>query len=243
MRWAGRGPIYSSPTSCRLTWWSPRCCALRRRLAGDARPGSHDLSLPPGVVDPKGRTAGLGAHLGSLPNFDPQRDSFPGLLLQKSGSGLTESDSSKYQIWVSSNGGLQIQGQVSFRFWSAMKDFNDDKGGVVEAFLLDCTPGGTNCDLIDQGSAAVSPWSSSQTWVARTIDFGFVDHMIPANRSLALKIVVGNGSGDDMWFAYDTTSYPSVSLSTPRIQPPPRAQPRPQRAPPLRPPRARQALN
>ena len=36
----------------------------------------------------------------SLPNFDPGRDSFPGLLLAKSSQGVNESDSTKYQLWV-----------------------------------------------------------------------------------------------------------------------------------------------
>ncbi len=209
MRWAGRDPI-----TARRFLAASLVVALGAALCVAALPANHAQAATTslyvrGSSIPKAGLLGSAPTSGTLPNFDPKRDSFPGLLLQKSGSGLTESDSNKYQIWVSSNGGLQIQGQVSFRFWSAMKDFNDDKAGVVEAFLLECTPGGTNCVLIDQGSAAVSPWNSSQTWVVRTIDFGSIDHTIPANRSLALKIVVGSASGDDMWFAYDTASYPS----------------------------------
>lgn len=91
-----------------------------------------------------------------------------------------------------------------------MKDFETTKKGVVQAFLLDCTSSGTSCNLIDSGSKTLDPWSGgSSTWVSRTINFGSVTYSVPSGRSLAVKVVVGDQSGDDMWFAYDTTSYPS----------------------------------
>ena len=34
-------------------------------------------------------------------------------------------------------------------------------------------------------------------------------YTIGAARTLRVKIVVGDNSGDNMWFAYDTTSYDS----------------------------------
>jgi hypothetical protein len=154
----------------------------------------------------------------SLPNYDPNRDSDPGLMLQKSADGWAENDSKKYQMWVSSSEGMEINGQVTLNFWSAMKDFEDDKVGLVEAFLLDCSPGGGGCVLIDQASRESDPWNPSETWVSKTIDFGVVTYSIAADRSLALKLVVGDDSDDDMWFAYDTTSYPSslsVQLAAP----------------------------
>jgi len=46
--------------------------------------------------------------------------------------------------------------------------------------------------------------------VFRTLDLGTVSYTVPASRSLRLKIVVEGDSEDDMWFAYDTTAYPSV---------------------------------
>ena len=88
-----------------------------------------------------------------------------------------------------------------------MKDF-EKKMGRVEAFLLDCAPGGS-CVLIDQASKDSSPWTQSDSWAQSSIDFGSVTYSLASNRVLALKLVVGNDSDDDMWFAYDTTSYPS----------------------------------
>ncbi len=151
----------------------------------------------------------------SLPNYDPGSDSDPGRKLDKSDNGWNENDAGKYQLWVAPKGEMAIDGQVTLTFWSAMKDFNDDKEGRVEAFLLDCTPGGSNCALIDQGSRVSDPWSPSGSWVSNTIDFGSVSYSIADNRSLAIKVVVGDHSDDDMWFAYDTTSFPSrLSLQT-----------------------------
>ena len=151
----------------------------------------------------------------SLSNYDPGVDSDPGRKLDKSDDGWNEDDSGKYQVWVAPQGEMEIDGQVTLTFWSAMKDFNDDKEGRVEAYLLDCNPGGSNCALIDQGSRVANPWSSSGSWVSKTIDFGSVSYSIASNRSLALKVVVGDSSDDDMWFAYDTTSYPSkLALQT-----------------------------
>jgi hypothetical protein len=37
-----------------------------------------------------------------------------------------------------------------------------------------------------------------------------VDATIAAGSFLQLRVVVGNGSGDDMWFAYDTASFRST---------------------------------
>ncbi len=49
----------------------------------------------------------------------------------------------------------------------------------------------------------------SRTWVEKTITFTDVDRTIAAGRFLQLRVVVGNNSADDMWFAYDTASFQS----------------------------------
>ncbi len=178
----------------------------------DADTGIYYLK---GTGVPKADLSTAAPDAGSLPNYDPGEDSDPGRTLDKSDEGWNESDSGKYQLWVAPHAEMAISGQVTLTFWSAMKDFEDDKGGRVEAFLLDCNPGGNNCVLIDQGSRESTPWSPSGAWVSNTIDFGSVTYSIASNRSLAIKVVVGDDSDDDMWFAYDTTAYPSsLSLQT-----------------------------
>lgn len=161
----------------------------------------------PGV--PNGGLSTSSPTAGSLPNYDPGRDDKPGLLLAKGANGWQENDPVKHQQWVTPPGAMSIDGGVSLEFWSAMKDLNDDKKGTVGAYLLQCNPGGNNCDLLGQGTSQKNPWSSG-SWVKRVIDFGHIDHDIPPGRSLTVKLTVGNNSDDDMWFAYDTTSYPSA---------------------------------
>ncbi len=36
-----------------------------------------------------------------------------------------------------------------------------------------------------------------------------MSYTVAANRLLRIKVIVGPNAGDDMWFAYDTTSYQS----------------------------------
>jgi hypothetical protein len=149
----------------------------------------------------------------TLPNYDPSRDSFAGLLVQKGGSGANESDGTKYQRWLGPTGGTVLSGPLTLKIWSAMKDFNTSKRGSVTAFLRECDSAGNNCSLIDSATLTLTPWSGgASTWVERTIDFGTVNHTVQSNgnRRLELKIIVDNNSDDDMWFAYATTGYPSV---------------------------------
>jgi hypothetical protein len=144
-----------------------------------------------------------------LPNYDPSRDSDPGLYLQR-GEGLGETDPLKYQMWVSSSNGISINGPVDLIFWSAVQDFDTVKRGIVRAGLYECDPDGSNPTLIAEGQKDMDPWSGgSGTWVEHTIAFGNITRTIAAGRSLALKVVVDTDSDDGMWFAYDTLSYPS----------------------------------
>ncbi len=156
---------------------------------------------------------------GALPNYDAGRDDDPGLTLKKTNKGVGETDPSKYQIWIGPSTGLDLDGQASLTFWSAMKDFDESKDGEVEAYLLDCATSGDDCKVIDSGSIRLERWSAgSSGWVSRTINFGSVSHSFAPGRSLAVKAVVANDSGDDMWFAYGVATYPSalaVTLASP----------------------------
>ena len=157
---------------------------------------------------------------GSLPNHDPGRDDDPGLQIAKGGSGVDETDPAKHQLWVAPPAAMEIDGEVRFTYWSAMKDFATDKKGVVRAYLLDCTPAGNDCELIASRQQVSNPWSDEATWTAKTIVFNEIEHTIAPGRSLALKLMVMGNSQDDMWFAYDTAEFPSA-LSLELDSPPP----------------------
>jgi hypothetical protein len=144
----------------------------------------------------------------TLPNYDSSRDSDPGLLLQISSLGLSETDPLKYQVW-STGDSVNLDGPTDLVFWSAMRNFDTTNAGEVLAALLDCNSSLTNCTTIATGSLTAGPWSGSGTWVERTIDFGSVTYTISGGRNLAVKLVVGANADDAMWFAYDTVSYPS----------------------------------
>ena len=168
----------------------------------------------------------------TLPNYDPQRDEEPGLLLEKSNKGSAESDPAKYQVWSGAGGDLELDGTATLSFWSAVEGFNTRKKGRVEAYLLDCPASGSTCSMIASGERDLNPWSSgADSWVQRLIDFGSVSYTLPADHSLAVKIVVGNDSGGAMWFAYDTVSYPAALTVETASVPPPSTAPPPPSAP------------
>ena len=148
---------------------------------------------------------------GTLFNYDTDRDAFPGLVIQKGGSGFGETNPSKYQKWVSSpfHPSTNISGAPQLVFWSAIKDFTVGKGGDVAAYLV--ATNGSSIHWSVSGTLQNSDWQGgSGTWMQRTLTFAMPSPSnIPSNYWLELVIVVQNTSDDDMWFAYDTTAYPT----------------------------------
>ncbi len=152
----------------------------------------------------------------TLYNYDTDRNSDVGLTIAKGGSGAGETDLTKYQAWRTAilSNNLPLMGTVTVDLWSAMKNFNDKKRGVVTIYLRNYN--GSTYTEIGNGTLDLTQWSGgSATWVKRTITISGLNYTVPAGNMLEVKIIVGNSSGDDMWFAYDTTSYPSI-IKTPK---------------------------
>jgi hypothetical protein len=147
----------------------------------------------------------------SLPNYDPGRDAFAGLLVQKGGSGATESDATKIQKWITSAGSITINGTVSFTLFTAMKEFQAGKGGKMVAYLVECNSSGGSPTTLASATLTRNPWdvSGTGTWIQDTISFGFVSRTIGSTLRLGVFIIVHSDSEDDMWFAYGTTTYNS----------------------------------
>ena len=143
----------------------------------------------------------------TLFNYDTDHDAFPGRSIEKGGSATT-TDLTKFQNWRTQTFGqdVAIEGDVTFEFWSAMEDFRTNKRGEVVAYLMD---GST---VIATASLRPSaPWQGgSGTWVEKSVTFTDVDDTIEAGSFLQLRVVVGNRSSDDMWFAYDTATFRST---------------------------------
>ncbi len=148
----------------------------------------------------------------TLPNHDPSRDVFPGLLIAKGATGAGETDPAKYQRWLTPSGfaTVNLSGSLQLTLWSATKQFQTGKSGSMTAYLRECNNGGNSCTTLYTATLTLASWSNSGTWVSRTLDFGTVSYTVPSNRRLELKLIVNGSSDDDMWIAYDTAGYASV---------------------------------
>ncbi|MCP3933955.1 MAG: DUF5011 domain-containing protein, partial [Actinomycetia bacterium] len=155
-----------------------------------------------------------------LANYDPARDSFPGIVIQKDGGGLGQTDPTKHQQWVAAAGSVSLDGPASLDLWAAAKDFDNGKRGVIDAGVFDCASDGSDCNLIQSARVDLDPLSPSGDWTYVSFDFGSVTYAVPPTRSLAVKVVADATSDDSMWFAYDTTVYPSRLHLTLDITPP-----------------------
>ncbi|KPF48222.1 hypothetical protein D621_16280 [beta proteobacterium AAP51] len=146
----------------------------------------------------------------TLANHDPGRDSFPGLLIAKGGSGAAETDATKYQRWLGATGGIVLNGPLELRIWTAMKDFDTSMAGRLNAYLRSCSSTGTDCQSFASASLTQGPWSAGGNWTQKTLSFGTVSATLASNRRLELKLIVPDASDDDLWLAYDSTAYASA---------------------------------
>ncbi|MBU2008386.1 MAG: hypothetical protein KJ624_00830 [Chloroflexi bacterium] len=147
----------------------------------------------------------------ALYNYDQDRDGFAGLIVNRGASGVGETDLSKHQVWRSSSlsGGQDLAGTVTVELWTAIKDFGQNKAGEVTVFLRDYS--GATYTEIGSGTLYQANWQSgSSTWVKKTVLVSGLSYTIPPGNRLEVKVIVGNSAGDDMWFAYDTTTYASA---------------------------------
>lgn len=147
----------------------------------------------------------------NLPNYDPKRDAFPGLLLAKGGSGPNESDATKVQRWITAISPVTFRGEVTLTLYSAMKDFNRSKGGYLVLYLVKTNPAGNNPEVLASTRLRRSDWDkhNSGNWIEDRVSFGQLDLEIPFPHRLGVAIVVHPDADDDHWFAYGTAAYPA----------------------------------
>ena len=147
----------------------------------------------------------------TLYNYDQNRDAQTGLLIFKGGTDENESDLTKRQVWRTGalSNPLALAGTVTIDFWSAIKDFTMSTAGAVTFYLRDYD--GSSHIEIANGTVSEADWQGGiSNFVAKTLSIGSVNYTVSAGNQLELKLIVGVASGDDMWFAYDAISYPSV---------------------------------
>ncbi|MFK8021832.1 MAG: PKD domain-containing protein [Pseudomonadales bacterium] len=146
----------------------------------------------------------------SLEDYDGNNGE-EGLQVDKGGLNENESDSTKFQSWLIDANNLRLHGSVTLNVWSGVKDFETDKGGKVEVFLVDSDSGGNDLTVISSYFIQRVDWdpTNSGTWVEDVFEFGNIDYTFAPGRFLGLKLIVHPDSESDMWFAYDTTTYSS----------------------------------
>lgn len=140
-----------------------------------------------------------------LRNYDTDRDTGPGLAIDK-GNGLSETDPRKYQRWrhVTASA-MTINGNATLHLWTATQDFATGQEGAIVVGLYDCNSAGASCSLITSTTFNDSTWPSA--WEEKQIALGAVSHTITSGRSLVIHVATVNPSDNDLWFAYDTTTY------------------------------------
>ena len=159
------------------------------------------------------------AFAGPLPNYDTNRNADPGLTVVPTNLGLAETDPARFQRWYHppTPGAKQFTGNVRLRVYSAVRNFHPTAAGSLTAGLYLCDLGPSNCSL--KASATVarpSGWAAgSSTFVETVFDFGALDFQMPGNQDIAVKVVANAaGSDDDMWLAYDTTTFSAAVQRT-----------------------------
>jgi hypothetical protein len=147
-----------------------------------------------------------------LYNYDQDQDAVPGRLIVKGGSGAGETSLSQYQNWRGPTAGLlgqTISGTVTVEFWCGVKSFTPGVGGDVRIFLRDVnTLLGTTSEIGNVTVTAADWQGGVNGWVKKTASLAVNTTLLVGHR-LEVKLEVGSGAGDDMWFAYDTNVYRS----------------------------------
>ena len=135
-----------------------------------------------------------------------------GLLLAGSDQDLSESDTSKYQIGRTGAlaDPLVIAGDVFIDLWAGIRQFQANQPGATTMYLRDYD--GVDYTEIGNGSMFVLDWQGgSSTFVGQTIMIPNINYTIPAGHELEARLMTNTiKASKDMWYAYDTTQYPSV---------------------------------
>ena len=99
-----------------------------------------------------------------VPDYDG--DGNEGLTIRHSGGGEGESDPQKRQEWVYAPLlPLVLNGPVTLRLWSTVRNFDVNKDVHPHVYLYDCLLGGIACVKIAENDVHVDDWSAAPTWV------------------------------------------------------------------------------
>ncbi|MBA4180331.1 MAG: hypothetical protein C0506_07065 [Anaerolinea sp.] len=147
---------------------------------------------------------------GTLYNYDTDRDSYAGLLIERSNNGLSELDSRKFQVWRTAvlSCDVVLSGTATFPLWAGTREFRTGKAGSITAYLRDYD--GSTYTEIASGTVTAADWQgASSTFVQRTIAITGINYTVAAGHQIEVRLLVNSSNSDeDMMLAYDTAAYP-----------------------------------
>ncbi|MBI5088961.1 MAG: hypothetical protein HZB15_08915 [Actinobacteria bacterium] len=144
----------------------------------------------------------------SLPNFDTDRDSNPGLLIRRGGA-LAVGDPARMQRFrLAPATPTRIDGSASVRLYVAPAGLLLDAMTVNVALAHCIGPTLDTCTVLATGSVGFVGLLSQ--FQAVDVGLGAVDATIAPPHALEVWVVADSSSSRDLWLAYDTTSRPSA---------------------------------
>ena len=147
----------------------------------------------------------------TLHNYDQDADANPGCTINKGAVRPGETDIAKYQDWRTGvlSSPLSLTGTIAVDLWAALQQYALDKAGVVTIYFRDYD--GSSHTEIGQGTIFDVDWQGgTSNFVRKVILIPGFNYTVPAGNELEVKLVVGNVSASEMWFAYDTQAYQSL---------------------------------
>ena len=146
------------------------------------------------------------ALVASLPNYDTDRDSDPGLTLAR-GVGVGDPDPTTKQVWTANLGTYDLSGSAQLRFRVAVQDQTKNLDGEFEVQLSACNAGLTACSAL--GSTTATFNQPGGEWANVVENFSISGGTTASRPILRITVAALNASDGDLWFAYDTTSLDS----------------------------------
>jgi len=147
----------------------------------------------------------------TLFNYDNDRDIEPGLTLVRSQNGLSESLTTKYQVWRTGILGTPkvIDGDVLIDLFAALTPITQGQVGIVIAYLRDFD--GISHTEIGNGAVFARDWQSgSSDFVERMALVKGINYTIPVGHELEVRLQIDIASEQEMTLAYDTDQYSSL---------------------------------
>ena len=141
----------------------------------------------------------------TLPNYDTDRDSVPGLLIVRGGALATGDPTRLQRFAVDPAGDLNLRGQHQVHLWVKSAD-----GGIrdmdVSVALARCTDGNGGCTVV---TSTTRSFELGGGFELKSFDFTRLTQNIPAVQHLEVWVAVGANSESDLVLAYDAGAYGS----------------------------------